>query len=612
MVDDPKTEAYATTQPGADENTTRSSTADVDVPVLLPPAGYTYGDLIGRGGMGEVVAAEDQRIGREVALKRMRAQSSGEALSRFLREARIQARLDHPAIVPVYALDTDEEGRPYFTMKRVTGRTLHHRLADGGSQNRILRAFAEVCLAIEFAHSRGVINRDLKPSNIMLGDFGEVYILDWGVARVLTEEREDLPSPLASHDIQTFDETQTGALLGTPGYMAPEQLRGLVPTPAADIYALGAILFEILAGEPLHPRGEAAVGSTLARPQASPMQTRQGKGGADSVPPELDALCMAALSEDSQARPNAHELAEAVQDYLDGDRDVERRRQLAAQQLAAARDALASDAADARSTAMRRAGRALALDPESADAAQLVSSLLLEPPSPMPPELAQSLDAHERKISQHRSWRSVWAYLSVFALAPLILFLEVQNWVLVGAFFGTLTICLLVALDSAWKGRASLGAVLITNLALAILFSRILGPFILTPLAICCMLVGITSIRRINAQRWLVVVWTLTAVLLPIVLEWTGTLPQTWAIVKGATVVYSAMFESLGTRAEAASLVVANTVFTLVVGGVALAFSLKRQASQRELFVREWHLSQLIPHGETADKRPWATRRRAA
>src|SRR5690606_32526443 len=136
--------------------------------------------------------------------------------------------------------------------------------------------------------------------------------------------------------------------------------------------ALGAILFEILAGEPLHPRGEAAVGSTLARPQASPAERAPRR----EVPPELDELCQAALAEEPSARPNAHELAEAVQAYLDGDRDLERRRHLAAQQLASARDALGGTAGEARgsaralpdrATAMRRAGRALALDPESKD-----------------------------------------------------------------------------------------------------------------------------------------------------------------------------------------------------------------------------------------------------
>ena len=606
MVDDPdpKTDVYATTEPGAD---TRASTTDINTPFLkLPPKEYMVRDVIGRGGMGEVLLADDVRIGREVAYKRMIIEPAGAALSRFLREARIQARLDHPAVVPVYELSTDDEGRPYFTMKRVSGVTLSHRLSDGAQQTRLLRAFAEVCLAIEFAHHRGVIHRDLKPSNIMLGRYGEVYVLDWGVARVIADPPSvDEPAqPLAQHDIQTFDETKTGALLGTPGYMAPEQLRGLVPTPAADVYALGAILFEILAGEPLHPRGEAAVGSTLAKPQQSPLARK----GNDAVPPELDALCVAALAEEASARPSASELAEAVQSYLDGDRDMERRRKLAAEQLAAARDALASKADDSRATAMRRAGRALALDPESREAAELVSSLLLEPPSPMPPPLVQAIEEHERAIAQHRSWRSMWAYLSIVFLAPLVLVTDVQNWSLVAAFYGVVGIAVLVALDAARAGRPSVVSILTVNLALALLFTRILGPFILTPLAICCMLVGITSIRRINSRRWLVFGWTATAVLLPIILEELHLLPQSWDLGRGVTVAFSAMFESNGSTAEAIALILANLVFTMVVGFTALAFSRKRQDSQRALFVREWHLRQLIPAAAPEQpKRRWAT-----
>ncbi|MDQ3369388.1 MAG: serine/threonine protein kinase, partial [Myxococcota bacterium] len=291
-ADLPGREEFATTAPGADTSTP-ASVADLRVTTLLPAAGYELGELIGRGGMGEVYAAHDQRIGREVALKRMRSSApTGEALSRFLREVRIQGRLDHPAIVPVHELGTDEVGRPYFIMKRLTGRTLSHRLADGGSQNRILRAFIEVCLAIEFAHARGVVHRDLKPSNIMLGDYGEVYVLDWGIARVLTEPRVGSTSDRhdAQQDVDTLDQgTQAGSLLGTPGYMAPEQIRGQPALQAADVYALGSILFEILAGEPLHPRGQAAITSTLSQPQASPASRR----GGDRVPPELDALCVA-------------------------------------------------------------------------------------------------------------------------------------------------------------------------------------------------------------------------------------------------------------------------------------------------------------------------------
>jgi len=179
--------------------------------------GYELCDLLGRGGMGEVLLAHDVRIGREVAIKRMRnAEPDPEAEARFLREAKIQARLQHPAIVPVHELGRDAEGRPYFTMKRLAGVTLHELL--GGPLQRLLRALAEVCLAIEFAHEHGVIHRDIKPTNIMLGDFGEVYVLDWGIARVL----DDGSASVSVRDIAAYEgETQVGAVMGTPGYMAP-------------------------------------------------------------------------------------------------------------------------------------------------------------------------------------------------------------------------------------------------------------------------------------------------------------------------------------------------------------------------------------------------------
>src|SRR5262249_4660553 len=157
----------------------------------------------GAGGMGEVVAARDEMIGRDIAIKRMLdSDPTDEQVARFLREARIQGTLNHPAIPPVHELARDREGRPYFAMKRVTGATLAAVLVGLRTNNldimkrfgreRLLRAFAEVCLAIEFAHTRGVIHRDLKPANIMLGEFGEVFVLDWGVAKVQGSPDPDL------------------------------------------------------------------------------------------------------------------------------------------------------------------------------------------------------------------------------------------------------------------------------------------------------------------------------------------------------------------------------------------------------------------------------------
>ena len=157
---------------------------------------YRIGARLGRGGMGEVLEAHDEQIGRDVAIKRMLAEApSSSQIDRFLREAKIQGQLEHPAIVPVHELGRDLEGRPYFAMKKLAGTTLSAILHRGTTpRNRLLRAFTDVCLAVELAHTRGIVHRDLKPSNFMLGDFGETYVLDWGVAKVVGEDTDlELP-----------------------------------------------------------------------------------------------------------------------------------------------------------------------------------------------------------------------------------------------------------------------------------------------------------------------------------------------------------------------------------------------------------------------------------
>jgi len=191
---------------------------------------YKLGRRIGKGGMGEVIAARDEQVGRDVAVKRMRSATPPErAIKRFLREASIQGRLEHPSIVPVHELGRDEDDLPFFVMKKLSGTTLGKILGDPAARNqvgqqRLLRAFAEVCLAVELAHVRGIVHRDLKPDNILLGDFGEVYILDWGVAKIIGEDDDgefgDLHSGGDEHA------TVAGTAIGTPGYMAPEQARG--------------------------------------------------------------------------------------------------------------------------------------------------------------------------------------------------------------------------------------------------------------------------------------------------------------------------------------------------------------------------------------------------
>ena len=327
--------------------------------------------MIGRGGMGEVVAAHDQRIGREVAIKRMRGGAPiADAVARFLREARIQARLEHPAIVPVHELGIDDDGRPYFAMKRLAGTTLARaaRAADGATASALLRAFVDVCLAIELAHTRGVVHRDLKPANIMLGDFGEVYVLDWGLARVLGDGRAPTRRAGDRLDAARRDgDRRAPRHARLHGARADARRARSARRPTSTRSARSCSRSS--PASRCTRAARRALASTLARaPQASPAQraARHARSRRSST-----TLCVEALADDPATRPTARELAERVQRYLDGDRDLERRRELAAEQLASARAALARRTTRADRDA--RAGRALALDPDSRDAAELVT-----------------------------------------------------------------------------------------------------------------------------------------------------------------------------------------------------------------------------------------------
>ena len=563
--------------------------------VVLPPPGYDLGNQLGRGGMGEVLAATDLRIGREVAVKRMlHTHPDNDQITRFLREARVQARLDHPAIVPVHELGLDIEGRPYFTMKRLVGKTLGQRMREGLPLNRLLRAYVDICHAIELAHARGVVHRDLKPSNVMLGDYGEVYVLDWGIARVLQEDQE---MALRTPEIDTVNEsTRSDELLGTPGYMAPEQIHGKPATPATDVYALGAILFELLTGEQLHPIGTKGIASTLGNPQELPSSRRPEKG----IAPELDAVCFEALAEDPQARPKVHDLAERVEAFLDGDRDLLRRREMGEALMREAHALLAEDGPDARASAMRRAGRALALDPASEDAAQVVSTLLLTPPHQLPPDCKRGLEEEERKITRDRSKKGVLVYLSTLLLVPFVLLLEVKDWSLVIGFFALNGLGALASWQFYRAGRVSVPVLLVLHTLLALIYTRLAGPFVLTPLMICASIVAISSIPWFGKRPVVVLSWAAFAVLAPIALEWLGVLPKTWDIANGRMTIISDVIQTSGMRDELA-LTATNLMFTLVLALFALAINTRRRAVQQQAYVQAWHLRQLLPNG----KQPW-------
>jgi serine/threonine protein kinase len=550
-------------------------------------AGYELRELLGRGGMGEVLLAHDEVIGREIAIKRMRrADPPPEAETRFLREAKIQARLQHPAIVPVHELGRDADGRPYFTMKRLAGHTLEE--LRGENLQRLLRAFADVCLAIEFAHEHGVIHRDIKPTNIMLGDFGEVYVLDWGVALV-TDDGAEHPSV---RDIATLEgETEVGSVMGTPGYMAPEQALGYATTPGIDVYALGCVLFEILTGEPLHPRGTGGAANAIAHPTEAPTARRPDL----AIAPELDAACVAALAENPGDRPSARELAQRIQDYLDGDRDLERRRELAAAQIARALEALASGDPAQRASAVHAAGRALALDPESTVAADLVAGLIVEPPRVLPPALIESLDASDRDAHRVRARTAMFAFAAVLALAGVIPFVEIRSWPLLIGFFGATACMAGISWMSYRTGIPAVGVGLTMTFVTTLFASRIASPFILTPVIACGILLGLTAIPWILARPWVIAAWIATVMVVPVALEELGWFAPTWWYEGASIRIQGAVLHGSTRAIETVGLVGAHIVFLAVAARFARVTSRDRRAAERRLHIQAWHLRQLLP-----------------
>jgi len=337
---------------------------------------YVLDREIGQGGMGRVFQGRDLRLGRTVAIKMLRTQDAALA-SRFEREVKLAARLQHPGVVPVYDAGFWPSGEPFLVMKLVLGQSLARVIRDADTHEDRLALLPNVLAAAEavaYAHDQGIVHRDLKPSNILVGAFGETVVVDWGLAKDL--RAADLPLPAARGEGRAerpaagdtaaaaasgspspreagrgsgrgAGDTAAGVVIGTPSYMSPEQAGGRPVDPRADVYALGAILYHVLAGTPPQPAPSDPNGVQGRHVQLVSLEPR--------LPPDLLAIVDKALSADVARRyPSAFELADDLKRFAGG-------------QLVAAR----------RYSPLARAGRFAARHPVAVGMASVVAAGLL-------------------------------------------------------------------------------------------------------------------------------------------------------------------------------------------------------------------------------------------
>ncbi len=531
-------------------------------PSLVPPpartpdadfqARYVMGEQLGEGGMGEVRVFTDKRIGRAVAMKVLHPQSASmpRLRERFLFEGRVQGQLEHPSIVPVYDLGVRPDGLDYFTMKRVVGKTLSQVLKDlrrgdraaaaTYTRRRLLLAFQSVCLAAEFAHQRGVVHRDLKPSNVMLGAYGEVSVLDWGVAKLVRTDPPVTPTPEGAAALQeAHTKTAVGEILGTPGYMSPEQAYGGVDVgPHSDVFALGSILYEILTLQKLVP------GSTDQEVREATMKGRYDPRPSSrfpemEIPPELEEIVVAATQLDAAARTrSARSLYEQVERWLEGEGEERRRASLARRHTRAAISAVAEAAeggdpqraAAARARAIHEVTRALALDPDNPTALRTMIKLTAEVPSTATPEAERAVQEIEAVNLRKTALRGTLAYVAVAVNLALAALLGVERW---GALAAPCVLILAAAALAFYASRQAIPSHLMAVLVLALsstgfaMAGSLFGPFVFGPIlcALNTVVVAIGFNRRIRA---LAVGFGIVAVVTPVAAQLAGWMEPSW------------------------------------------------------------------------------------
>ncbi len=593
------------------------------VSVTVPPlerddfdARYALAEVLGQGGMGDVFAARDRRIGREVALKAARLDGGEDVLGRFNRECRLQGQLDHPGVVPVYELGDMADGAPFFTMKRVRGDSLESVLRGCGrgdtkttarfSRARLLAAFVTVCQTVHFAHRRGVVHRDLKPANVMLGDFGEVYVIDWGIAKIATSRDAGAAFELALLRERAVEaepySTSSGEVLGTLGYMSPEQLQDARSADArSNVYSLGAILFEILTYERLHPADRAVevADTTVKGVEARVRSAMRSK----AIAPELEETCVCATALEPERRfASVEELLASVQRFLDGDRDVEARAKLADQEARLALRALEglSSRPTSREVALEHAGRALALAPSHALAQEVVLRLMLDKPrkGDEPPEVLREIERTALQVYRRGAvlgalLHAMWLpFIGGLALARPRQPSALAAWAALDlTAIGLLVFCSRVTRRAAPLHFATLVACLLATDAAA----RVVGPFVTVP--------GVVTLTTVTFLMLGKPTWYLPTVALgtlglvaPFSLELLGWVEPTTTFSLGEMRTVSPVV-ALEPSSTAFALAAGTVVLFVVLCFAALYFQRVLLGNARRNALQQWNLSSLVPRG---------------
>jgi eukaryotic-like serine/threonine-protein kinase len=383
-------------------------------------------------------------------------------------------------------------------------------------------------------------------------------------------------------------------VLGTPGYMSPEQIRRTPLDERADVYSLGCTLFEILTAEPLHPRGMEALKSTLLTIEGRPAERRPNA----DIPPELDEACRRATAQKAEGRfAGAREVHDAVMRYLDGDRDLLLRRELSAQHSASAEQAFQAGADEKhRAEAMREAGRALSLDPTNVRAADLLARIMLEPPPSVPEAVKEAMSDAAARAGAEQSRAATWVYVTILLLLPVLTLLGVKSWALFGAIAAATAMMIGITVFLGRRRHVSQATLLFgvaMDAALTVLIGLLSSPVLSVPVLAMSSALAFSGHPRIRTP-WVPVAVASVVILLPVAGELVGIFPRTFEILSDSIVVRP---WSLGVHPFGTVAVFVIFWLSALVSASVTILKLRRsqETAANQLQLQAWHLRQLLP-----------------